>query len=222
MAQVQSIIKNGYAHLGGISEADLPIDVFLTNLLSVIDKRMVDLKLADGNFLLTNTEFNGDDESVDFLISPSDFGEAVKLDFSTDGINFGGNIELINHANLYLSRKDENLTAAIYGTPPHIEFSLVPSSQTTFRLWYEPKKATPLRLTQEPQLNTFFHSFLALEAAALSVPDVNGKDMQWKQMKQQTLLAAVAQWEVRWIKWTDKPANQGVVKKRRFNERRRR
>lgn len=219
MAQVQSIIKNGYAHLGGITQDDLPIDVFLTNLQSVIDKRMIDLKLADGNFLLTKLEFDSDGESVDYTINALDYGIAVKLEYTVDGINFTGNIELVNHANLYLSRRENNLTAAIYGTPPHIEFSLIPSTQT-FRLWYEPKKGLPLRLVEEPQLNAFFHSFLALEAAAMSVADVMNKDPQWKQMKQQTLLAEVRDWETRWIRWTEKPPNQGVVKKRRFNERR--
>jgi hypothetical protein len=220
MAQVQSIIRNGYMHLGNISTANLPIDVFLTNLQSVIDKRMVDLKLSDGNFLLKNWEFEGDDESVDFAISVSDFSEAVKLEYSEDGLNFTGNVELVNHANLYLNRREQDLTAAIYGSPARIEFSLIPNSLTTFRLWYEPSKGAPLRLTQEPELNTFFHSFLALEAAAMSVPDVAGRDDNWKRMKQQTLLASVAEWELRWTRWTEKPPNQGVVKKRRFNQRR--
>lgn len=220
MAQVQSIIKNGFMHLGNISTDDLPLDVFLTNLQSVIDKRMVDLKLTDGNYLLKSTEFEGDDENTDFPISVSDYSEAVKLEYSQDGINFSGNVELVNHANLYLNRREDSLTAAIYGTPARIEFSLIPTSTTIFRLWYEPSKGTPLRLTQEPQLNAFFHSFLALEAAAMSVPDVMSRDDNWKRMKQQTLYASVGEWEKRWTRWTEKPPNHGVVKKRRWNERR--
>jgi hypothetical protein len=226
MAKVQEILKNAYNHLGNISTDELQPHVLLTNLQSVIDKRMMDLSLADTNHLLQSWELTVDGVNTDFELPVPDFGEAVRMEVSQDGQTFYGNVEFVNHASLFLNRGEGKLTVATYGDPPHIEFSLVPDAQTIFKLWYEPSKGTPLRLAQEPALNAFFHAFLALEAAYMSLPDVRreGMDPQaesaWKSMKQGVFMQQLQDWEQRWLMWIRKPENQSVVKKRRFNERR--
>jgi hypothetical protein len=221
MSQVQEILKQSYNHLGSVSTDDLPVNVLLTNLQSVIDKRLLDLNLTDNNHLLKSAIISVDGTNSEYPLTVSDFSEAIRLEYSIDGgITFFGNVEFVAFQNLYLDRSEGKLTASIYGSPAQLQFSLVPDSSLTFRIWYEPKRAVALRLAQEPNLSSFFHSFLALEAAAMSVVDVSGKDGEWKRLKQETLVMAVRDWEIRWQKWTTKPSNTGVVKKRRYNERR--
>jgi hypothetical protein len=217
------ILSNIYTFAGNVSEEQLAFPVVVLNARTALRKRLIDLQLSDNNHILADFEIIPDGLSRTFDITESNFGEAVLLQYSVDGVNFFGNIQTVNKANLYLSQNDGALKASFYGNPKVVEFSIdIPSSIQSIKVYYEPHNASAPNLATNVDINNnAFLTLVAIDAVLLSLDDVAGVDDSWRLRKERTLRLEKAEWEQRWEKWTMKPSVQGVVKKRLYNSRRR-
>jgi hypothetical protein len=218
------VIRDLYVFAGNVSEEQLPFPVAVLNARTSLKKRLVDLQLSDSNHLLDDFDLvpDGRLDRV-YEIPQSDFSEPVLIQYTTDGVNFVGNVQYVNKANLYLAQDDGVLKASFYGNPRVVEFSVnPPSSILAFRIYYEPHEASTPRLNTNIDIkNNVFLTLVSIDGALLSLDDIAGADEAWLSRKKKTLLTEKLEWEARWEKWNAKPAVQGVVKKRLYNSRRR-
>jgi hypothetical protein len=218
------ILRDLYVFAGNVSDQQLPFPSAVLNARTALKKRLVDLQLSDNNHLLNEFELLASDfDSRQYQIGEPDFGEPVLIQYSLDGINFFGNIQVVNKANLYLAQSDGELKASFFGNPRILELSITPPTEIlAYKVYYEPHSASAPRLTTNVDINNnAFLTLISIDGALLSLDDITGVDDSWRDRKRKTLLLEKSEWEVRWEKWNSKPAVQGVVRKRLFNSRRR-
>jgi hypothetical protein len=216
------IISNLYVFAGNVSEEQLPFPAAVLNARTALRKRLVDLQLSDNNHLLAEFELIPDGNRT-YPITETNFGEPVLIQYSVDGLNFFGNVQTVNKANLYLAQADGDLKASFYGDDRILEFSITPPSAIlAFKIYYEPHEtASPGMSTNVDLNNNAFLTLVAIDGALLSLDDIAGADDSWISRKKNTLRLEKLEWETRWEKWNSKPAVQGVVRKRLYNSRRR-
>lgn len=223
MAILSNVVADVFKLGGNLSEEQLPLPIVLLNIQTAYKKRIVDLQLSDSNHLVKYTEIEPSSSEKTYELIESDFGEAVLVQYSLDGINFGGNVDSVNKANLYLSTREGILAVSFWGNPKVAEFSIFPPTAVqVFRVYYEPHEVSIPRFSSTVDVNNnAFLTLVAIDAMLVSLEDVVGVDENWRNRKRSSLLFQKQEWETRWEKWTMKPSVQGVVRKRSYNERRR-
>jgi hypothetical protein len=225
--KISRVISDVYTILGtSVGDQLLPLRVVLTELLEVSDRRYLEAALSDRNLLVRTFELSVGSPDLVYTLPVDDFGEAVRVEYisPTTGDNYS-NVEIVNHNNLHLYKgSGRPMSISFFGTPQQCEVTYASTSPTTLRVWYQPDIQLDQRTIESfLPFNNIFQTMIVAETAFMCLSHLGGRlPMEQLQMLNATLRWKLAEWEPLWKKWTQGQLNRSTIRKRGYNDRRRR